>query len=255
MCGSRAECRLSFTRTATMNKRGGNKKNGRVKGQGRTRVPAASVVPRGDSRPTPFTYVPVLSRHVRLTYPGAFLITEAAANAGAQKIFRLNGPFDVDTTLGSTSTPGFAELSAMFSSCRVWSTSVRVEATASGGSAGSVANIIMYPNANNTFLTNPASWAVEPYSVKRAVRADSAGGGRNFVTLVKRYDMPSVFRITKNQFLSDADYASVVSTTPAKQAYLAISVYAVGSATVVTATGIAYFQMEVEFFNPIQLSS
>lgn len=203
-------------------------------------------------RSTPFTYVPVNSRRVRLTYPAYLTMTESAVNGGVEKLYRLNGPYDVDPTLGSTSTPGFAEMAAIFVSCRVWSARVRVDATVTGGSTGSLANVILYPNSVNTFVGSAGSWLVAPYSIHKAVRADGTGG-QNLVTLTKSYDLPSVARITKAQYQNEADYSSTVTSTPIKQFYCAVAITGIGSSTVLTCNATVWIQMDVEFFQPIQL--
>lgn len=208
-------------------------------------------------RQAPFTYVPPMSKRARLTWAGQIGLTESAAGSGVARVYRLNGAYDVDTGVGSTSTPGFSEYAAFFSNYRVWTASVRVVGTAYGGTTGSMGTLIMYPNATNTFLAGAGAgdaWAVAPYSVKRTVRGDSTSSN-NVVTLQARYDLPSVARITRNQYKTDMDYSAASNSTPSRQIQLSVCGFAINSGNAMSFTFMVYVQMDVEFFNPIQTAS
>lgn len=238
-----------------MNQSKANRPKGpRSQRRGRNRRTLTSIrVPRSGMPPTPFTYVPPQSKRVRLTWSGTGAMVEAAAGVGVEKLYRLNGVYDVDTAVGSTTTPGFTEWATFFTSYRVWRSSIHVEATCSGGSAGTLATVVLYPNATNTFTSSVAGWSVAPYAVRKTIRADTTSGGANIARLTAHYDMPSVFRVTRTQFLSDFDFTALTTTTPAKQAYAAIAAYGVGSATAVACVFQILVEMDIEFFNPIQL--
>jgi hypothetical protein len=195
------------------------------------------------------------SKMVRLVFVESFQITEGAANAGAFRYLRLNSAYDVDTTLGSTSTPGFAEWAAFFSNYRVWSTAVRAEVTVSGGGSGAVATVCLVPNSSQATLpAAPAVWAVQPQAVHMQLLAQTSGG-HNMATFTRRYSMPTIFRVTRQQFLSDFDYTATTSSNPARQAYLACTVLGNAATSAFVAVYQVYVSMEIEFFNPIQLST
>jgi hypothetical protein len=184
-----------------------------------------------------------------------FSIVEGAANAGAFRYMRLNSVYDVDTNLGSTTTPGFTEWSAFYGNYRVHSTSIRLEAIASGGSAGSLAVVCLVPNSNQATLpSNPTFWAVQPQSVHKSILMYGSGG-TNKVTFVRRYDIASIFRVTRQQFLTDFDYTATTGSNPSRQAYVAITILGIGSSSAETLLCNVYVSMDIEFFNPIQLSS
>lgn len=209
-----------------------------------------SAVTRTD---TPFTYVPPSSRRVRLTWHGSKAMAETTASAGVQQTFKINSAYDVDPSVGSTSTAGFAEYAAFFSTYRVWGASIRFEGAASGGSSGTVAVVGMYPNATNTFLTSSDSWAVAPMSVNRTVRAETSSGGVNFFKLTKKYTFNEVLRITRRQFTDNFSYTGATSSNPATILYLSVFGFGIGTSSAVTFTYSIWVQMDVEFFNPIQL--
>jgi hypothetical protein len=195
------------------------------------------------------------SRKVRLVFVEGFAITEGAAGAGAFRYLRLNSAYDVDTTLGSTSTPGFAEWSAFYNNYRVWSTAVSAEVTVSGGGTGAVATVALVPNAlQATLPTNPVIWPVQPQSLHRNILA-ATSGGHNKATFRKRYDIASLFRVTRSQFSNDFDFTATTSANPARQAYLAFTVYGNASSSAFAAVYQVYVSMEIEFFNPVQLAT
>jgi hypothetical protein len=195
------------------------------------------------------------SRKVRLVFTESFVVTESAANVGAFRYLRLNSAYDVDTTLGSTSTPGYIEWTNFFSNYRVWSTAVAVEASASGGSAGSQALVSLVPNALQATLPSTAAiWPVQPGALHWNILMYSSGGA-NKVMFKKRYSLPKIFKITRPQFLSDFDFSATTGSNPARQAFLAVCVQGVGSSSAVSLLTQVYVSMEIEFFNPIQLST
>jgi len=202
---------------------------------------------------TPFSYVPPSSRRIRLTWVGAYNLTESAVGVGVEKILRLNAAYDVDPSVGSTSTPGFAEQAAIFANYRVWATSVRVVGTFTGGSAGTFVEAFMYPNATNVFLGSGGSWVTAPGVVKKPIRADNTGG-TNVVTLLRRFNLPAVARLTPLQYSIPLDWTASVTSVPPRLIQMAFGFTSTGSSTVVTMNALCYMQMDIEFFNPIQLS-
>jgi hypothetical protein len=195
------------------------------------------------------------SRKVRLVWVESFQITEAGAGVGAFRYLRLNSVYDVDTTLGSTSTPGFAEWAAFYSNYRVWSTAVSAEVTVTGGGSGAVATVALVPNASQATLpSTPTIWSVQPQALHRNILVATSGGA-NKATFRRRYDMASIFRITRAQFLSDFDFTATTGSNPSRQAFLACTVLGNAASSAFVAVYQMYVSMEIEFFNPIQLAT
>jgi hypothetical protein len=202
-----------------------------------------------------FTMVPPANKRVKLCYPYWTSITESAANAGAFKYYRLNSVYDVDTTAGSTATPGFAEWSTFYSNYRVWRTRVKIEGAVSGGSSGSLATVSLVVNPlQATLPSNSNEWPVQPESVHVTIVPES-NGGHNMAVLDKEFVLPKVFKITRRQFIDNMDYTATIASNPARQGYVAVTVSGVSSSTPVTLAYQIYVAMEIEFFNPIQLAS
>lgn len=207
-------------------------------------------------QPRPFTFIPPqAASRARLVWSGQMALSEAAANTGIIRLFRLNSPYDVDTTVGSTSTPGFAEYSAFFANYRVWSTKVMAEVSANGGTTGSLATVVMFPFPAGSVAVTSTTWSVQPYALHRTIQSIATNGGRNMTTLKGTFHLPSIARITPQQYLNEKDYSSTVSNNPVQSLSLGVGGYGLNSASAITFTIQIYVQFEVEFFNPIPLSA
>jgi hypothetical protein len=167
----------------------------------------------------------------------------------------MNSVYDVDTSLGSTTTPGFTEWSAFFNNYRVWRLHVRAEITISGVSSGGIATVCLVPNSFQATLPSSAiDWSVQPQAIHRTI-TPIANGGSNLAVLDKEYWLPRIFRITDSQFRDDMDFTATTGSNPSRQAYFAVTVQGLNSANAATLNAQLYFAMEIEFFNPIQLST
>lgn len=195
------------------------------------------------------------SKRVRLVWTENFVITESAASAGTFRYLRLNSVYDVDTALGSTTTPGFTEWSAFYGNYRVWSTAIRLEAIVAQGTGGYIATICLVPNSSQATLpSNPATWPVQPQAMHKTIVGYSSGGS-NKVTFNRRYQIYKVCRVSKLQFQTDFDFTATTSSNPARQAYVAVTLQSSNSGAAAELVCQVYASMEIEFFNPIQLST
>jgi len=195
-----------------------------------------------------------MARRVLLTFSGGAVVNESAAGLGGYRFFRMNSSYDVDTTLGSSAVPGFAEWANFYANYRVWRTRVRIEGQASGGSAGSVATVAIVPQAyTSTIPSNASTWSVQPYSAKKTVSMYTSGG-TNFFKIDKTFNIPSLLHVSTNQFLNEANYSANTSSNPSTQVYWAATVLGVGTTSVTTIFFQVYQSMLVEFFNPITVS-
>jgi hypothetical protein len=199
-------------------------------------------------------YVPPHSKRVTLVFASPVSFTEAAAGVGAFNFYRLNSVYDVDTSLGSTSTPGLVEWSAFFSNYRVWATRVRVEVTVNNLSSGT-ATVSLVPNPSQATLPSSASsWPVQFGAIHKTI-TNTTSGGTNLAVLDKQYQLHQVFRITPQQYKDDFDFTATTSANPSRQAYLALAMKGNNSTTAAGLGGQVYVSMDVEFFNNILLAT
>jgi hypothetical protein len=188
-------------------------------------------------------------------YPTAFYITESAAGVGAFRYFRLNSAYDVDTTVGSTTMPGFAEWSSFFNNYRVWYTRVRLEGAVTGLGGNALATVCLVPNSFQATLPSAAgTWSVQPLSSHRSL-VNTTSGGNNMVRFDRTFQLPSIMRITTSQYKNDMDFSGTIGSNPARQGYLAVTVAGLNSSSAVSLAVQLYIAMDIEFFNPIQLST
>lgn len=204
----------------------------------------------------PLTFVPVkpVLRTV-LNFTTFNADTEPAAAAGITHIYRLNGAYDVDTSILSTSTPGFSEWSAFYNRYRVIGVRVRVEGHIREGDLIGTYRVAMFPVAHPAvgIPTSPLYWGSQYLGVARVVSRVDAGGN-NKVVLDRYYDMPRVLGITRREFLTDMDYSATVGGVPSKEVQLYV-----GSASVSSTVPSKFIYtisvcMEIEFFNPKNMS-
>jgi hypothetical protein len=200
-------------------------------------------------------YIPPQSKRVTLVFASFFTLIEGSVGTGAFNFYRLNSVYDVDTSLGSTSTPGLSEWSAFFGNYRVWRTRVRIEATVNNMSVGGTATFSLVPNPlQPTLPSSASSWPVQYGAIHKTI-TNVTSGGSNLVTLDKQYNLASVFRITQQQYKDDFDFTAAVNTNPARQAYVAVAVKSYNSTTIAAAGGQIYVSLDVEFFNNILLAT
>jgi hypothetical protein len=200
-------------------------------------------------------YIPPQSKRVTLVFASFFTLIEGSVGIGAFNFYRLNSVYDVDTSLGSTSTPGLSEWSAFFGNYRVWRTRVRIEATVNNLSVGGTATFSLVPNPSQPTLPSSASsWPVQYGAIHKTI-TNVTSGGSNLVTLDKQYNLASVFRITQQQYKDDFDFSAAVNANPVRQAYVAVAVKSNNSTTIAGAGGQIYVSLDVEFFNNILLAT
>lgn len=227
--------------------------------RGRSRARASSRRPRSRApsrrtRKMPLVYVPPHARRVLLTWSGIGLVSETAAQSGGYHFYRMNSVYDVDTNVGSTSVPGFAEWGNFYANYRVWRTRVRITGSVYGGSTGSIATVALVPQAyTSTLPTSVETSLVQPFSKKMTISPVN-NGGTNIAVLDAVFNIPSVLHITRSQFLNEQNYSANTSSNPATQVYWAAVVQGLGTSSVVTFTYQVYQSMLVEFFNPITVS-
>lgn len=201
------------------------------------------------------TYVPPQSRRVTLSYFYRFGQTEAIT-AGISHWFRLNSVYDVDTAVGSTTIPGFSEWAALFGNYRVWKAKVKVDTFYLPASNNSVGQVVLVPSAYNTVLpASPEAWPSQYQAVSKPIVPLVNGGNAAVVTLIKQYDLPSIARLTPSQYANDMDFSALCSANPARQIYLAVCGFSWNAASNNIFEHMIHVAFEVEFFNPVPLST
>lgn len=212
----------------------------------------ARAVKERRSRP-PLALRPIPNMRINCVFKQEASIVETSAGLGAVKWYRLNGVFDPDQSAGGPSALGFNQYATLFTSYRVLACRVHVMGTVGSGSASggaSFATVTLTPNPRTqTLPADPALWGAEPNSVSAFLVPQSVGG-RNTVVLDKTFYPWEVLKVTKAQYMNEADYSSLVTTTPVKEAYVAVTVNGTLTSVVLNLAVMVTISYEVEFFEP-----
>ncbi len=200
---------------------------------------------------------PFVNKHAVLTFCSYYNANEAAVGAGVYNHYRLNGPYDPDTTVASTATPGLSTYASLYARMRVYRATIHVTAVAASSSSFT-AMISLVPNAFQPVLpANPTYWPVQRLAVSKPCTpalVNSASGqfiGR-LTEISATYSISDVMNITRGQFLDEADYASTTSSNPTRQAYVAVAL-TTNSATIMGLQLHVRISYDVEFFDPYPL--
>lgn len=223
------------------NKSNKNKKNGRKSG----------------GKPSlPLTFRPIPNMKINVVFAQEIGYVESAAGLGAAGYFRVNGAFDPDQTAGGSSAIGFNNYAGLFTSYRVHAMRFRFEGAVSYGTVTNfnLATVTVTPNPRQVTLpANAALWGIQPGAMRKVI-APATFGGKNVVTFDRVYYPWQIAKITKDQYLSEADYSSLVSTVPVKEMYLALGVNSMGGGNPVSLNGLVTITYLVEFFEPALLT-
>jgi hypothetical protein len=177
-----------------------------------------------------------------LTFTKASIISNVGATFG-NVVFNPTGVYDVDPLFGSTSTPGFAELAAIYRVYRVNSSRIKIGISneQSTGITAYVVPVNFNPGANNG---SPYTYLSDRLAKVKAIGGSS---GNNTVQFSHR---ASTQQFAGVRYTGQIDeYTAAVTTTPVNNWYWMVG-FVTNNASL-TAAGVSYFvhiDMDVEFF-------
>ncbi len=191
-----------------------------------------------------------------LVYGQTVEFIESAAGAGAYLTYRLNSPYDPDTTVGSLGTPGFSNFAQLFNRYRVLRTRVELH----GGvecSGFFYGQVTFLPCAFQPVIpSNPQAWPTQRLATtcRANMCSISASGGASFpVNLMKQYSLNDIVDCSRAEFLSDLDYTGLTNGNPTKIVYLAITLNG-RSSSVLNFRGYLKISYDIEFLDPFPLA-
>jgi hypothetical protein len=211
------------------------------KGKGRK-----SVVPVPHYAPAPS------SRRVVMSYVAPVAVTESAVYAGSTSFYRLNSIYDPDYSGVGTSVLGYTDWMDFFARYRVLKATVRFTGFVSGLSANGVGMIVLAPIPRSaTVPANLNSWPAIPFGQYRVIAP--VDGGNNKADFTITYDMAEVSRITKEQYMDEAEYQGTKGTNPTREIFLFLGMRSINSGTIATMAGLIEISYEVELSDPFVL--
>ncbi len=192
------------------------------------------------------------SQRILMTFPGSLAIAESAAGAGVTYFYRLNSPYDPDSSGVGTTAGGYSTWAALYLNYKVHRVTVRIQGTGTSAS-GSFMQFVTAPVPSQAVVpSNPQLWKTIPYSSIKTF-TPQVNGGKNTFEVVRHYDLAQVARVTPAQYANDMDFSGAIGSNPARQIYLMTSVASYGSGTVATVYFTIQITYEVEWFNPVPM--
>lgn len=192
------------------------------------------------------------TKRCQLTYCGPIGGTESAAGTGLSFWYRVNGPYDPDTTVFSGATPGLSNLASLYQNMRVHKCTVRADLTISSDVINLPVMLSIVPCSTGTTLpSNPMLWSVQPFARSAFAKEGYALGlySARTVSLSATITPHVICNITREQYSDEADYASPTNSNPVRQIYAAVAVHALSTKPMIL-SGFVRVSYDIEFFNP-----
>jgi hypothetical protein len=172
---------------------------------------------------------------VDLHYYTTYNITNVGVGYASIR-FRPNNVFDVDPVLGSTATPGFSEMAALYTTYRV----IGYQATVDFCNAEAFAVhafCIPWSNLQTAPAANDATTPSLIMNQLQRSRVISAKGGQDRTVLKQNVNFSKLY---SKQVLTDDQYAAKVTTGPGFVLYHVVGALSSGS-SVFTVAGVSTF--------------
>lgn len=200
--------------------------------------------------PLDFHPGPIVNRQL-LIYTKRFTLTEGAAGGGQYYQFRINDIYDPDYTGAGISATGYSTWAYFYSRFKVLRTRVHVEIINNSGQAAMVG---CFPQAGNTFTSNPTYWAIQPFARSKTIEGYQNGGPNSKAIFDWVVDHSAVFGVTKQQYLIDQDYGASFGASPARSTYLTCFIEGYGGAVAASYARVI-FSFDVELSQPLHTNT
>lgn len=218
----------------TQNKKNYNKRSGGKRG-GRGRANFGMLV-----------QVPALRLSLPYSYQGG--LAEGAAAIGTAHSFAINNIFDPDFTGGGLQPLGLDQYTQLYGRYHVHG--FKYELTFATLTAAPIF-VGCYLSPQSTLPASAVAWFVVNGTVKTGTLGANTGGN-NIYVLKGRANLKDVFGVTSSEYLADQDFGALVTSSPARQAYL--HVWIVGRTVAASAAISVRLWYDVELSQPVALS-
>lgn len=195
----------------------------------------------------------VVSPHMMVTLPyaAAAILTESAAQLGDYRTFVLNNIFDPDFTGGGLQPLGLDQYAQFYGRYRV--IRCRYEVTFASRTAGEPIIVGLHCSAQSTLPAVSIAWAVQPFKSNQFGLISGPTGGPSVKKLGGSAPISDVLGVTKNEYMTEMDFAAAIASSPARQAYLHLWIRSI-TGTVGTCHVFIRLFYDVEFSQPVALS-
>lgn len=188
-----------------------------------------------------------------LRYPTqAIAITESAAGTGAYYTFAINNVNDPDFSGAGNQPIGLDQWTQFYGRYRVLRLKYRLFCgnVSSPGSTPVMTGVYFSPQS--TLPANPTSWLCQPTFGSRAKILSNINGGTDVCEMSGTVKIHDVFGVTKNEYMSEMDFAAVIGTNPSRVGYM--HVWILGNA--VTTCSLRFWSIleyDTELSQPVAL--
>lgn len=177
---------------------------------------------------------------------GSITCTNGAYTAGSLYINSLFDPFG---TSGAVQPRYWDQLSALYRNFTVYGCKVQIVVLKRAPYTDYVMRLLAYPNASSA--NNLASVFTDGREIRGTIFVDSVANGAQSSTVAigpravsRYYDIGEIFGISKQELLSDLNYACSTSADPALTAYFFVAAQTYEGATTTT----IYFEVRMEMW-------
>jgi hypothetical protein len=183
----------------------------------------------------------------KLKYPFNFLLYNSVANLGRR--FTPNNAYDVDPTLGSTSTPGFSEFAALYSYYRVHQYLVDFDAMNADPLAVSV--YICHTNVDPGTSSGYQQYSCGAYGHNKAI---SPKGGMDKFHFRQKISIPKL--VGAIDVTTDDSFRALTNGGPTDTVYFGLGIGTISGANFTVGVDFnGYIEMWVEFYGRKNLLS
>jgi hypothetical protein len=192
--------------------------------------------------------------YTKLVFSGSNTAIVLAASNSVAVRFRPSSAFDVDPTIGGTTMPGFTELGTLYSSYRVLSSTIKVNAVLGTTSPAGTPTMVVLPlnldPGGSPSAATVVSWPGNPFAQYKLLPTN----GSTVTQMSLSMSTEKIFG-SKTVYFDD-NYQALVSASPVLNWYWAIGF--VISPSVASNVTIAYsieIESGIEFFERKQMNN
>ena len=177
-----------------------------------------------------------ISIRSKLRYTQIGTLNAGAAGSYAYTVIRTNSVYDPDQTGVGSQPAGFAALATLYSSYRVVGAQMKFRVA---NDSGGTVNVSVF---QSTSPLAPASYvAASQQAGSQNFLLSDQSGGKNNVTINRKILPWVVLGVTRQRYLDDDQFAALVTTNPATNAYFMLYISAL------TIAGVVQFNLEIVY--------
>lgn len=231
---------------------------GRGAGSGQTLAPDAptQMSARGVAFPKYLKATPFPPRwRIKMVVSEQIALTASAVNTfGAERIYRLNTVFQPSFTTGALRPYGYTQMAALYQSFRVHG--VNIDVTFSNPTevegTGMTVGALLQNSQGTVTLAGQTYNSAAPSSASDLRQLNNTG--TQIVRIQRKFTIPQVENITRQEWIANADYVANTGANPAATPFLRLAVLNDVTLVQTSCTVLVNLTFDVEWYNRLELS-